>query len=238
MPLCLLAWYFDVAEDFSSRVVLTIIAGIVLVWSFFPNEQQVTPLAPSETRAMWGQAILIALTMWTGCIMAAGDKFDSQLLTAHSVLVFVSLVWFTFAWGLMRGSMLLLMALLLAIVIMMALWAVALNQYEGPQEFLLLPLPVGAFVGTIWVPFARWALALAGRQKDRNIYGPGSQTFAMLTLLFPAVFVAIALPIGLQLDENWVAVSLVLVGVVLSAVVGEPFRRFLIGWAGIRPGDK
>lgn len=235
VPLSLFAWYFDVTEDLSARITLTVIAASVLVWSFFPDKQRMTPRTPPKIRTAWGQTILVALTMWTGCLIAAGDKFDLWLLTSHSTMVFMSLIWFAFAWALMKGNMLLLTSLVLAVLIMMVFWVVALHQHEGPQELLFLPLLLVAFVGTVWVPFARWTLGVAWRQKNRRIYGPGSQALAMFVLFLPTTFVAVALPIGLQLDETWTAVSLVMVGVVLSAVVGEPLRRFLVDWARLRP---
>ena len=39
----------------------------------------------------------------------------------------------------------------------------------------------------------------------------------------------------LEFSDIWPAVSLTLVGVLLSAVVADPLRRFLLEWAHLSP---
>ena len=47
--------------------------------------------------------------------------------------------------------------------------------------------------------------------------------------------VAIIVPPMLEFSDIWSAVSLTLIGVLLSAVVSEPLRRFLLEWANLSP---
>ena len=47
--------------------------------------------------------------------------------------------------------------------------------------------------------------------------------------------VAIVVPPMLEFSDIWSAVSLSLVGVLLSAVVSDPLRRFLLEWANLSP---
>ena len=54
------------------------------------------------------------------------------------------------------------------------------------------------------------------------------RALAMAILFFPVILVAMAVPGMLGLSSTWSAVSLTLVGVLLSAVISEPLRLFLL----------
>ena len=57
----------------------------------------------------------------------------------------------------------------------------------------------------------------------------------MTILFFPVILVAMAIPGMLGLSATWSAVSLTLVGVLLSTVISEPLRRFLLEWGNLMP---
>ena len=57
----------------------------------------------------------------------------------------------------------------------------------------------------------------------------------MATLFFPVILVAVVVRWMLELSPIWSAVSLTIVGVLLSAVVSEPLRRFLLEWGNLTP---
>ena len=61
------------------------------------------------------------------------------------------------------------------------------------------------------------------------------RVLAMAILFFPVILVAMVVPGMLDLSSNWTAVSLTLVGVLLSAVISEPLRRFLLEWGALMP---
>ena len=61
------------------------------------------------------------------------------------------------------------------------------------------------------------------------------QALAMAFLFLPVIVVAVAVPGMLDLNTAWSAVSLTIVGVLLSAVVSEPLRRFLVRWGKLEP---
>ncbi len=67
--------------------------------------------------------------------------------------------------------------------------------------------------------------------------GPGMQALAMAILFLPVIVVAIAVPGMLDLSPAWSAVSLTIAGVLLSAVVSEPLRRFLLEWGKLAPSQ-
>ena len=55
----------------------------------------------------------------------------------------------------------------------------------------------------------------------------------MSWLFIPTIVVAIFVPGMLGLPEIWTAVSLTLTGFILSTVVSEPLRRFLLRWGNL-----
>ena len=59
----------------------------------------------------------------------------------------------------------------------------------------------------------------------------------MATLFFPVILVAVFVPWMLELSPIWSAVSLTIVGVLLSAVVSDPLRRFLLEWGTLSPSS-
>ena len=100
---------------------------------------------------------------------------------------------------------------------------------------MFLPLAMVAFGGLAWAPLAALVLNTAKRRKHHRVSGPATQVAAMITLFLPVVLVAVAIPGTLQFGQTWSAVSLTIVGVLLSAVVSEPLRRFLVEWGDLRP---
>ena len=139
-------------------------------------------------------------------------------------------------WLLMGRSWLLSTGLVLALALMMIYWLAALSGVGGALEILILPLPVVLFGGIFWAPIAQWTLAIAERREACPLSGPGTQALAMATLFFPVILVAVVVPWMLELSPIWSAVSLtIVVGVLLSAVVSEPLRRFLLEWGNLVP---
>ena len=120
---------------------------------------------------------------------------------------------------------------------MMVFWLKAMVDENAALELLWVPAFVIVLAGIAWAPIARFALNWAQRSKNRPIAGPGTQTLAMISLFLPVILVAIFIPEMLDLSQIWSAVSLTIVGVLLSAVVAEPLRRFLVLWAKLGPDD-
>ena len=61
------------------------------------------------------------------------------------------------------------------------------------------------------------------------------RALAMAILFFPIILVAMAVPGMLGLSSTWWAISLTLMGVLLSAVISEPLRLFLLEWGNLMP---
>ena len=76
-------------------------------------------------------------------------------------------------------------------------------------------------------------------EQNRRVGGHGMRALAMAILFFPVILVAMAVPGMLGLSSTWSAVSLTLVGVLLSAVISEPLRLFLLEWGKLcQIGDR
>ena len=167
--------------------------------------------------------------------LAAANKFGIVGLGIQLSLIITILPWCWFIWLLLRRNWWLLTGLVSAFAVFMIYWVVALVKFGDPWELVLLPLLMVAFGGLAWAPLATLVLNTAQRRKHRRVTGPATQAAAMITLFLPVVLVAIAVPGMLELGEIWSAVSLTIVGVLLSAVVSEPLRRFLIEWGELQP---
>ncbi|MYK33923.1 MAG: hypothetical protein F4045_02080 [Chloroflexi bacterium] len=171
-------------------------------------------------------------------LLVLSDKFNWSVLAANVVLFLASLPYAWLVWKLMRRNWLLLAGLMLALAVMMVYWIAALIGQSDFLTLLLLPLPVVVFGGVIWTPIASWVFNTAQERKNHRSGGPGMQALAMIVLSLPVILVAVAAPGMLELGQVWSAVSLTLVGVLLSGLIADPLRRFLLEWGNLAPGPE
>lgn len=225
-PVYLLAWYFGLFEDLSLSIFMSVLAALAPITELFSQPR------PLKSR---GDLLAFALFIVPALLLAASQEFKWHILGLNSALVLAVFPWLWLIWWLLRGNWLLATGLILALTVMLIYWAAALIQFGASWSLLLLPVPTVMFVGAFWALPARWLLELAQRSKHCKMRGPGTQALAMATLFFPAILVAVVVPGMLKLCEIWSAVSLTLVGVLLSAVIADPLRRFLLEWGHLSP---
>ncbi len=225
-PVYLLTWYFDLIDDLFARVFISALAAVVPVAELLPERK------PRQSR--W-ELLWLALFIAPLFLFAAGHKFDLRALASNTAILVAGLPWCCLIWLLMGRSLLLLSGLIVALATMLIYWAVALSEVGGTPEILLLPLPTILLGGVFWAPAARLTWHFAGQWKDGPMRGPGMQALAMVMLFFPVILVAVVVPLMLELTPIWSAVSLTIVGVLLSAVVSQPLRRFLLVWGKLLP---
>lgn len=218
-------WYFDLVDDRSVRITLSIMTALVLVLEFSSGPT----LWRDRKNILWvAAALVLALLLMTG------DNFDT--IGTNPALALISLPLALLVWLLTGRQWLLSAPFLFALIVMLIYWLAAMAQTDySPLTLLLLPLPTVLLFGVAGAPVARWALEAARRRSHRRIGGPGFQALAMTILFLPVALVAIVVPPMLEFSDIWSAVSLTLVGVLLSAVVADQLRRFLLEWANLSP---
>lgn len=225
-PVYALAWLFSLIDDPYARILISLLVTILPV-SELSSE-------PRPLRSRW-DVIQFALFVLPALAFATAHKLNLRLLASNTAILVAVLPYCWLLWLLMGRSLMLLSGLIIALGVMMVYWVVALVQVGGPLEILLLPLPAVLFGGGVWALPARWVFAFARRRKYDPRGGPGMQALAMVVFFLPVILVAVIVPSLLELRPIWSAVSLTVVGVLLSAVVSEPLRRFLLEWGNLTP---
>ena len=226
VPVNALTWYLGLVDDLSARILISVLVAIM------PVAELLSEPRPWKSR---GEQLWFALFIVPVFVFATGHKFNLRVLSSNTAMLVAVLPWCWLVWQLMGRSWMLLTGLMLALAVMMIYWVAALSEVGGPLEILILPLPTVLFGGVFWAPAARWIVAIAKRRKDCTLSGPGTQALAMAILFFPVILVAVVVPWMLELRPIWSAVSLTIVGVLLSAVVSDPLRRFLLEWGELSP---
>ena len=230
LPVFAFVWYSGLVDDIYARLWISALVTVMPVAALFSK--------PKHGLRIWrwpGEDLGIALFLWLATLLAAVNRFGIVGLELQLSLIIVMLPWCWFIWLLLRRNWWLLTGLVSAFAVFMIYWVAALVKFGEPWELVLLPLAVVTFGGLAWAPLAALVLNTAQRCKRRRVSGPATQAAAMITLFLPVILVAVAIPGMLQLGETWSAVSLTIVGVLLSAVVSEPLRRFLVEWGDLRP---
>lgn len=227
-PIYALTWYFSVIDDLLARVLMSLLVTLLPVAELLSKPRCFRWKSRKEQYWLAGFFVLALLVV-------ASHEFKWQRLAGNTTMLVIVLPYAWLVWQLMRHSWLLLTGLMLALVLMMVYWTAALAGDDGWLDLLLLPLPVVIIGGVIWAPVAWQVLVTARRRQYRPLGGPGMQALAMATLFLPVIVVAVAVPGMLDLNPAWSAVSLTIVGVLLSSVVAEPLRRFLLRWGKLEP---
>ena len=229
LPVLLMTWYFQLHDELSVRIWLSVLVAVLPVLVF---------LSPPNSWTWRGIPLWSGIFLWLAVSLSAGSKFNLTTLSVNTVMTLVALPYCWLIWRLTGRNWLLIAGLLVGLAAMMVYWVAALSKHEDYLELLLLPLPFVAFLGVIWDPVAWVAFNIAEQNKNHRIAGPGSQALAMAVLILPFFFIAGFVPGELGLGNNWSPVSLTVGGVLLSAVISEPLRRFLVEWGELSPDPK
>ena len=226
VPIYALTWYFNAIDDLSARI------SISLLVAMLPVVELLSEPRPLKSR---GEQFWIAAFFVLALLLVASDEFNWHGLAGNAAVSLVILPYGWLVWKLMRHNWLLFTGLMLSLALMMIYWTAALAGDDNWFDLLLLPLPVVVFGGIIWAPVAWQTLDTARRRRDCPLSGPGMQALAMAFLFLPVIVVAVAVPGMLDLSPAWSAASLTIVGVLLSSLVAEPLRRFLLRWGKLEP---
>ena len=226
VPIYAMTWRFSLIDEMSARI------SISLLVTMLPVAEILSAPRPLKLRE---EQFWLALFFALALLLVASHEFNWHGLAGNAAISLLILPYGWLVWKLMRHNWLLLTGLMLALALMMIYWTAALAGNDSWLDLLLLPLLVVIIGGVIWAPVAWQILDTAGRRKDCPLSGPGMQTLAMAILFLPVIVVAVAVPGMLDLRAAWSAVSLTIVGVLLSSVVSDPLRRFLLEWGNLAP---
>lgn len=226
VPAVALTWCFDVIDDLQARV------GITALVALMPALELMSPPRPLRCRReLFGLGTFLMFLL----LMMVGNRYDWPVLKLNAVILVAIFPYCLVVWFLMGRKLILLCSLLLGLAVMMLYWLKAMAGTDAPLELLLLPVPTVVVASLVWAPIARFALDWARKRKNCPMAGPGTQMLAMLSLFLPVIVIATFVPEMLSLSQIWSAVSLTVIGVLLSAVVAQPLRRFLLEWAELKP---
>ena len=227
VPVYVLTWYFYLFEDLYVSITMSLLVAAVPVTEL---------LSPPRSWKLRGDLFGILLFFVIANLLVAGDKYNWYVLRTNAAIALVFPPGGWLLWKLIGRNWLLLTALTLALAVMMIYWIAALLETGGQLALLLLlPLPFGIFIGVLWAPLAMWVWKAAKERKYRRVSGPGMQAVAMVFLFLPAILTAFFVPGMLELSQAWSTVSLAIAGILLSAVVSEPLRRFLLELGNLSP---
>ena len=221
-----LIWYFSLFDDLQIRIFMSAVIVLVPMIDFQP---------PPRTWASREELVWVCSFLALTVLLVASQRFGWAGVGIHLVILLVALPYGWVVRKLMPRNWLLLTGLILALAAMMVFWVAALVGEQESLDVVLLPLVVVLFFGVAWTPLAARALDLAQRWKNRRVGGPGMRAVAMAILFFPVILVAMAVPGMVGLSATWSDVSLLLVGFLLSTVISEPLRRFLLEWGNLMP---
>ena len=229
VPFYAMAWWLNIHDNPAANIAITVLVSTMPVIRFFSQPEPLT----FRSFEVW--LAVLGLTTVTFYI---AEKYDIRILSFSFILVILALPYGLVIWQILRREWLLYVGLTLALAATMIYWIAALVINEESFELLLFPLPIILAGGVLWAPLAWWTLKSARSHKNRRISGPGTQVLAMTMLFFPVTLVAVALPTDLGLSAMWSNVSLALIGILLSAVISEPLRRFFIEWGRLAPSKR
>lgn len=226
IPLSLLTWFFDIFGELRLRILISVLSGIMLVAAATADPG----FWRSRQELLWSAVFFVSVLLF-----ATGDRFDMPALATNSAILIATLPCCALVWLLTGRSWLLCSALASAAVLMLIYWRAVLGGGTEPWDILLLPISTVTIAGILWAPVAFVAMRFARRLKYRPLAGPGLQVLAMVIVFFPTMLVAVVVPWMFKIDTIWSAVSLTLVGVLLSAVISEPLKRLLLRWGKLSP---
>ncbi len=100
-------------------------------------------------------------------------------------------------------------------------------------ELVLLPLPFVMFAGIPWIVATRWSWERAGHTRHRPLMGLFMESLTMFLVVVPLTVIAI-LAVRVITDEPiWVAVAGIVIALLFSSAISEPFGKFLRALGGL-----
>ena len=212
------------------RYAAGILAVVGLMVIRVPEPSWSDRLRPS----LWLFVMLVVFVLFFG--VAYGDSRDWDWMVMNCGLMAAALPPLVFVLRLVIRNLLLLVGALVpfGFAVVLALRFVVTDEKEW--EFLVLPLVL--LVGPLlcWALFLVGVIRLARWRRGHRTWGPLTEASLMLVVFAPLVALSVLVPGWFGWEERWLAVSILLVGLLLSNVVGAPLRQLMLDLGGLSPG--
>ena len=226
-----ISYYVPVREQ---RYFLLCAAGIlVLVGTMVIRDHE--PSWSDRLRlSLWLLVMLVVLVLFFG--VAYGDRRGWDWMVVNFALVAVALPPLVFVLRLVIRHQIVLVGAVVPFVLAVVLGWYFVVPDDKEWDWLILPLVV--LVGPLcgWALFLVCVIRLAGWCRGRPTWGPLTEASLMLVVFAPLVAFSVLVPVWFGWSERWLAVSVLLVGLLLSNVVGVPLRQLMLDLSGLSTG--
>ncbi len=225
-----IVWYFDPIEDLTGKISLSLLAVIMSLAYLLDG------LSNNKERREVTWYIIWVAGLWVVVLaIVFGDSIDAPGLVINSASLIAAVPALWLYWKIAKDDKLL-KVWIIPIVVLASLYLVPPFTSTGVNvDLILLPLPVVSYACVVWVFVTRWFLNRAKRLQGRAIWGHGMHSLTMFLLVMPLVALTMLAVNALQVDDVWVAVSGVIVGILFGSAVSEPFKRFLFELGDLSP---
>ena len=215
-------WCFDQIDDLSAKIVVNTLSAVVAA-TFLSNGLSSNP----ERHKLSWPGVWIATVSLAGLLILIGNRADSPTLVLNSGAIISSFPALWIYYSLAKGMRLLQIWIVPIIGAALLFWITLIIPTGLVSDILLLPLPIISYLCIAWGLATKWSLAGMERMQKRTIWGPAMESLSMFLLVAPLIILAMLAVYALQVDDFWVAVSGVMVGLLFGNAVSTPLRYFL-----------
>ncbi len=213
----LYVWVFEYYESIYTNLVVTLLVVSFFISLFFKRIRQKLEVDNSYNAFLWlSPSITIPFSNVAASFIP--PNVGLVLLSAPGVWIY---------WKLANKQPLLMVTAALTVGVACLLLIIAILKSGIGAEYLILPLPFTLYAGLPWVLAAWWALDQARRSRHRHLMGPAMESLTMFLLVVPLAMFSILSVRAATGASIWVAVTGIVIGVLFSSAVAEPFRQFL-----------
>ena len=223
--LAVVLWLFHPVEDFSAKAGATGIFALVSLLHFLDGFSADPQRRRIELSTIWPTLLSLAVLV---IAVAAEADLSGVAISAFSILASLFPLWVFWMVAKGRWLWLLLFAAIPSVVAASLYLIPPITPTGLAFDYLLVPLPVLSYVCIAWALTAKWFLIRADQYRYRPIWGPAMESLSMLLLLIPLVVLTMLAVGAFHVDDTWVAVSGVIVGLIFSGAVSVPVRQFLL----------
>ena len=227
--LTVFVWYIDLIDDLYAKTILTLLCSALPLLALFSEPSEYT----SQRRWFsWTWRVETAFFLFA-VLVGISDKWNLQALGVAVTMIGVSSPLLAICLYLSLKKRLLGFALAPSIIAAM-LHAVAFAPGDRFHGMLVLLFGI-LLISIPWAVAGYFLLQFTERWRQHPVRGPGMECLTMIILFAPTIWLAISATRAITDDDIWLALSLTIVGVLISSIVSTPFRRLLLALGNLQP---